>query len=239
MTDLLVLTGLSIKTHSRCWSWFDQFSKFDAQPQEAILGAVGENGGMTEEDYSVFWKARGKLRQAFDAGENGIDPSLHRPRILNGWSETGFPSLPAEFATLWKMSKEEGVGPYQRLVFLHGQGEDASTKAAQMLKAMAELIREEKEVTLWESEGTGSVEPWLPDRGDFDFGRLWDAVKQHSSDAGFHLVLSGGFKHLLIGVGRGMGGSHVFFYLHERHDVLVRGNDQGVRLLRSQYNGAL
>lgn len=248
-----VTVGRSLRDSSRCWKPDKDtgrpkyVSDFDNRAFSAMLD---QNGGARAIGNCRIW-AEDCMRQSEDP-----DTALEcvKSRFDEAcWSEGRIQALPAELATLYRLSRADKspITCDDHIVFVHAKGagdgavaDDSMRNDALLMKGVLQLMNQKQQFPVGNSQITIRDQgQWDPTRSGMFVKSIWNLYdlmfdNPPSERDAIGLVLTGGYKGigliLLAAAARDMDELNIF-YLHEESPSLVAFNTREVREKFQEY----
>lgn len=219
MTTWYVTTGVSLWEQSRCWRLDDLAGEVLEEADKKSVSELQKTKKGPE--LLARWKGkRDELRKQLTANSTDL-PQRARDLVASNfrqecWEKDRLKTLPAELTTLYLLlhrQDEHRVTEKDPIVFLVG---NSNREVGYVLQAILHQVGCTNPIEVLEC---GNLDP----KNDQEFNQAMGAVAERIRETpnGFRLVLTGGYKGVLIALARSFPDAYAY-YNHERSsEVLI------------------
>lgn len=209
MTTWYVTTGVSLWEQSRCWQLEDvNEDVFQQADQQGVSELQQSEEG--RQLLALWAQKRGTLKASLAANPRRATELVEQNFRRECWDQGRLRTLPAELTTLYLLFRgqnEHQIGEEDKIIFLAG---GSNHEVGYVLQAILRCVGCNNPTDVWEC---GNLDP--SDDQQFNQAMAALAARIETFTNAFRLVLTGGYKGVLIALARRF--SHVpVYYNHER-----------------------
>lgn len=219
MTTWYVTTGVSLWEQSRCWRLDDLAGEVLEEADKKSVRDLQK----TDEGRELLaqWKGkRDELREQLTANSTDL-PQRARDLVASNfrqecWEKARVGTLPAELTTLYLLlhrQDEHRVKEEDPIVFLVG---NSNREVGYVLQAILQQVGCKNPVEVLEC---GNLDPKDDEAFNRAMGAVAERIRERQND--FRLVLTGGYKGVLIALARSFPSADVYYNYEGSPNVLI------------------